>query len=453
MPPVLPQNGSVAVRSLTPLPHPAPPPQLTTPAMAAFSCLAERCPDTCCRDWAVPVDDADLERLKGALAASAAGRERLVRLVVIGARAPGSATPARLHLDESGGCPMLEADQRCGVHAALGEEALATACSIFPRTALATPTGIEVGGSLGCPEVARLTLLATEPLALQPAARPMLSRRYVGKTISTDDGDAYARHFLDVRQTLLDCFRLSLPLGARLAVAADFAMRVQGFFHADTSEMDGARRPFGERRLDAERDATMAPGLHRQLAAELQALALPEAAAIDVMAALASFLLERRRLPHSPRFGALVERALNVTGQPGAVPAISAALWATYATRREQLQARAGLTSDALFGRYAEHFVMRNPYTDAPTLLEHLHRLAVHLGAIRLLTILDPRLAERLDAAADPAADVATLEHTAVEAAQIFTKAIGHHPAYLHAALDQGAPATFGRLILMAKFV
>jgi len=422
--------------------------------MAAFSCLAERCPDTCCRDWAVPVDRADLDRLKGAMASTPVGRERLVRLVVIGAPAHGNDTSARLHLDESGGCPMLEVDQRCGVHAALGEGALTTACSIFPRTALATADGVEVGGSLGCPEVARLTLVSHEPLTLGPAARPMLSRPYVGKAVSADDGDAYARHFLDVRQTLLDCFRLPLPVGARLAVAADFAARVQGFFHAHTTEMDGARRPFAERRLRAERDATLAPGLHQELDGELKTLPFPQLAATGVTAALASFLVERRRLTHSPRYGALLERTLGVAGVPGPMDAASAALWwATYSARRDQLQARAGQASDAVFGRYAQHFVMRNPYTDTPTLLEHLHRLAVHLGAIRLLTVLAPRIAERLDAAPDAAADAACLERTAVEATQIFTKAIGHHPEYLAAALNQAVPATFGRLILLAKFL
>lgn len=451
MPPVLPQNGALGVTSLTSVPLPASLPQFTTPAMAAFSCLAERCPDTCCRDWAVPVDRADLERLKGAMASTPDGRERLVRLVVIGNRAPGSDTVARLHLDESGGCPMLETDQRCGVHATLGEQALTTACSVFPRTALATPRGVEVGGSLGCPEVARLTLLAPAAPVPALAPRPMLPRPYIGKVISTDGADAYARHFLDVRQTLLDCFGLPLPLGTRLAVAADFATRVGEFFRAGTPDMEGARRPFAERRLRAERDATMEEPLHREVELELMALAFPALAAAGVMGTIASFLLERRRLPHSARFAALLTGTLNADG--GSVPTEAATLWTTYAERRDLLRARAGKASDAVFGNYAQHFVMRNPYTDAPTLLDHLHRLAVHLAAVRLLTVLHPETAERLHGPAEPAADAATVERVAIDTVQIFTKAIGHHPEYLNATLNQAAPATFGRLVMLAKFL
>jgi lysine-N-methylase len=419
--------------------------------MAAFSCLAERCPDTCCRDWAVPVDRADLDRLKGAMASTPSGRDRLVRLIVIGNRTRGSDTTAQLHLDESNGCPMLEGDQRCGVHATLGEEALTTACSIFPRTALSTPSGLEVGGSLGCPEVARLTLLATEPPELGPAPRPMLPRPYVGKAIAAGGADGYARHFVDVRQTLLACFRLPLTLGTRLALAADFAARVQGFFHAGTAEMDGARRAFAERRLGAERAATFAPATRAELEADLQGLAFPAGVAGGVTATIASFLLERRRLPHSPRFAALLAQTLTATGEASAAEANH--WWTTYAQRREQLHARAGVASNTLFGNYAQHFLLRNPYTDAPNLTDYLHRLAVHLGAVRLLTVLHPLLAERLAAAPDLEADTATLQRVAVDAVQVFTKAIGHHPEYLHAALNQGGPATFGRLILLAKFV
>ena len=444
MPPLVPPIGPAGATSVTPQHHPASVPQFTTPAMAAFSCLAERCPDSCCRDWSVPVDRADLERLKGAMTSTAEGRERLLRLVVIGNRTRGAETAAHLHLDESGGCPMLDADLRCGVHATLGEEALTTACSIFPRTALATSRGLELGGSLGCPEVARLTLLAPTPPLLAPATKPMLPRPYVGKTISPHDGDAYARHFLDVRQTLLDCFQLALPLGTRLALAADFAARVQGFFHAGTTEMEGARRPFAERSLRAERAATAAETLHRQLDDDLRTLNFPPVAAVGVTASLASFLLERRRLPHSPRFAALLDQTLNREGRPAQADSADAVVWwATYAARRELLQARAGAVSDLVFGNYAQHFVMRNPYTDAPTLLDHLHRLAV----------LHPLVAERLAAKPDREADAAVVHRVAVEVVQIFTKAISHHPEYLNAALNQGGPATFGRLVLLAKFV
>ena len=49
------------------------------------------------------------------------------------------------------------------------------------------------------------------------------------------------------------------------------------------------------------------------------------------------------------------------------------------------------------------------------------------------------------------------IERIVVEAVQTFTKAIGHHPDYLDAALHRGAVQgggfTFGQLVLLAKFI
>jgi hypothetical protein len=66
-----------------------------------------------------------------------------------------------------------------------------------------------------------------------------------------------------------------------------------------------------------------------------------------------------------------------------------------------------------------------------------------------LLAVLHPEA----HAAAEPDA----MNRVAVDVVQTFTKAIGHHPDYLEAALHRGAVATggftFGRLVLLAKFV
>ncbi|HEY4188766.1 MAG TPA: flagellin lysine-N-methylase [Polyangia bacterium] len=439
------ENASSTATPLTRAPQPKAVPETTIAAMEAFSCLADKCPDTCCRDWAVPIDRGDLDRMKTAMAATAEGRERLVRLVVIGRPSRGSAAPAHLHLDESGACPMLDEDQRCGVHATLGEPVLSTACSIFPRTALDVGEQIEVGGSLGCPEVARLMLLSEQPLRLAPATKPMLPRAYVGKTIAADATDAYKRHFIDVRAALSLCFQQPMPLGTQLALAADFAERVQPFFHAGTRDFDGAQRPFAERRLRGELEATAAKPLREALDADLRALNVPGE---PTMSRIATFLLERKQLPHSARFAALVDQVF--AGSPELSPTT---LWRVYVQRRHAVETRAGAAAATVFRNYCQHFLLRNPYTDSATLLEHLYLLGMHLGAVRLLTVLHPDVEARLAEAPEPDADAETLRRVAVHVVQTFTKAIGHHPEYLEAALRQTGPVTFGRLVLLAKFV
>lgn len=434
--------------------------QMTLSALEQFACLAERCEDTCCRDWAVSIDRPSLDRLKGFMAGTPAGHDRLVRLVVLGSPSRHVDALGQVQLDENGVCQLLDRDNRCSVQSAYGEEALPTTCAIFPRTALAVGDRIEVGGSLGCPEVARLVLLSDDELAMHPARQPMLTREYVGKTVGLAGDDPYADHFSSVRQLLMSCFRRNASLGARLVLAADFAHRVRDLLHTGTAAFDGARRPFAERTLRAEIDETASPALLATLEGELTALDAPGDATASL---IATWLVERKRLPHSPRFAALLDGILaslrsELVGAAGgalAAPTPSE-LWQIYARRRDALQLRAGARSDLIFGNYCQHFLLRAPYTDAPTLLEHLTKLAIHLAAVRFLTVTHPEIAERLAAPPDPELDARTLDHAAVHAIQTFTKAIGHHLEFTETLLRPAGAATrftFGRLVMLAKFV
>ena len=437
-------------------------PQVTTAAMERFACISDRCEDNCCRDWAVPLDRRSLNKMKSVMSRTAEGRERLHRLVVIGQPAPHVPGQAHIQMNAQGACPMLEPDSRCGVHAAFGEEALTTACSIFPRTAVAVGDHLEIGASLGCPEVGRLVLLADdrEELRLRPAGKAMLPRPYVGNSVSNDPTDAYAHHFLEVRELLLSLLaRDELSLPARLMAAAHFAERVQPFFHAGTTEFEGPRQAFARRRLRTEIEEAAAPSLLATLERDLAAV---EAPGEDTAALLSTLLLERKRLPHSPRFAELLRQAFSslqeeALGHPAHAgeTMTPGQLWQVYLRRRAALEARLGARSARVFANYCQHFLVRHPYTGAGSLLEYLYRLMVQLAAIRFLTVAHPDLAALL--AAEPAqGDRATFDRVVVHVVQTFTKAIGHQVAYLDLAFRSardGGGFTFGRLLMLAKFI
>lgn len=445
------------------LPLPAVRPQHTTAAMEQFRCIAERCEDTCCRDWAVPITRDDLDAMRATMSTTPEGRERLIRLVVIGNRSRVADGRAQLQMDDDCACPMLEKDNRCGVHAAFGEKALTTPCSIFPRTALALHDRVEVGGSLGCPEVARLMLLSEESLRLRPATAAMLPRAYVGKTIDDDPAGAYSYYFLGVRAALGGCFRTHLPIGVRFVLAADLAARLEPFFHAGTSEFEGARRTFAEHRLQSEINDTESAELRASLQADLAGL---DVAGSPMITFVRSFLCDRQRLPHSPRFASLLDEVFRslegeATGAPPAVaPGLSSEnpdLASATLRRRVALDARTESRLDAILGRYCQHFLMRNPYTDAPALTEYIFNLGLQLAAVRLLIVGHPEVAARLAGEPDPVEDRAVLERVSVHVIQTYTKAISHHPEYLEAAIPRSAATggriTFGRLVLLAKFM
>jgi len=122
---------------------------------ASYAC--RRTGVCCASDWPVPVESDQLVRLRRALASGqlAAGVDQDDAF-----EPPPPGAPA-----EIGGvlrrqkrrCVFLAGgpDATCGIHAALGHEALPLACRQFPRIAVRDPRGVSITLSHYCPTAAR----------------------------------------------------------------------------------------------------------------------------------------------------------------------------------------------------------------------------------------------------------------------------------------------------------
>ena len=112
-----------------------------------FSCIASQCPDSCCKEWEVLVDEdaaAAYLALPGAL---------------------GDDLRRYLYQDEEGDwylritdgrCPMWRNDGLCRIQAERGHDALCETCREFPRLTHDYGTFVERGLELSCPEAARI---------------------------------------------------------------------------------------------------------------------------------------------------------------------------------------------------------------------------------------------------------------------------------------------------------
>lgn len=120
-----------------------------------FHCLAEKCPDTCCKDWEVDVDEDTFYYYRvqeGALG------EKLNRLL----REEGEAKYIPLAAD--GRCPFLREDRLCEICAALGEEGLSQTCQEYPRYYMGIGDYEQIDLSLSCMEVGRLLFTGQGPI-------------------------------------------------------------------------------------------------------------------------------------------------------------------------------------------------------------------------------------------------------------------------------------------------
>ena len=139
----------------------------------SFRCLAGKCPDSCCKEWEVEVDEqsaAFYRDLQGPLGD---------RLRAVLKDDPDWGTVMTI---EDGRCPMWRADGLCRIQAELGHDALCKTCRDFPRLCHDYGTFQEFGLELSCPEAARLILTAPDT--------PMLTEEVPGGDAPDYDEEA-----------------------------------------------------------------------------------------------------------------------------------------------------------------------------------------------------------------------------------------------------------------------
>ena len=139
-------------------------------AYEKFRCIASSCPDSCCKDWEVDVDETAAESYRN-LSGDLGDRLRQVMKTEDGETAM---------ILEQGRCPMWRQDGLCQSQAELGHEALCKVCREFPRLHQDYGDFAQWGLELSCPEAARLIFedmgvtTGTAPEAAPPDYDPEL---------------------------------------------------------------------------------------------------------------------------------------------------------------------------------------------------------------------------------------------------------------------------------------
>lgn len=186
-----------------------------------FRCIAGACPDSCCKDWAVQVDDASAacyRSLPGSLG------DRLREVL----REEDGDTILTI---TDGRCPMWRRDGLCRIQAELGEGALCHTCREFPRLTHDYGNFVEQDLELSCPEAARILLNAPLAPPLTVETPEQIEPEYEEETMDI---------LLSSRQQALELLsREDLPAGQRLALLLLYACQVQSALDGgDPEEFD-----------------------------------------------------------------------------------------------------------------------------------------------------------------------------------------------------------------------
>lgn len=117
--------------------------------LARFSCLQDKCEDTCCKTWSMQVDDATQQRYR-------TQAPELMDAIEPEAQSPGEWI---MRKDPGTACCVKYEQGKCGIQMARGVEFLSDACHFYPRVTRYLAGRPVMTASLSCPEIARLALL------------------------------------------------------------------------------------------------------------------------------------------------------------------------------------------------------------------------------------------------------------------------------------------------------
>lgn len=178
-----------------------------------FRCLAGACPDTCCKDWEIIIDDETLRKYRAL--PGAFGDEVRAALTTD----EEGDTMFRL---EDGHCPLVRADGLCRLQLAYGEEALCKTCRAHPRFWEEYGAAKELTLSISCPAAAQLLFTHDGPVTF--------TVREDGEPVSGSndlDPELYLT-LRNARQTAISIAQnRSLSIPDRLSLELLFADRLQ----------------------------------------------------------------------------------------------------------------------------------------------------------------------------------------------------------------------------------
>lgn len=123
-----------------------------------FSCIADKCKDSCCIGWEINIDEDTFEyysEVKGELG------QRFGKYMYMTEDGEHS-----FMLQACGRCPFLNSSNLCDIYRELGEGALSEVCTEYPRFSIEYEDVLQKCLSLSCEEVGRIFFNKTDKIGI-----------------------------------------------------------------------------------------------------------------------------------------------------------------------------------------------------------------------------------------------------------------------------------------------
>jgi lysine-N-methylase len=372
-------------------------------------------------------------------------------------RADAAAPPSEravIEMRPDGSCPFLDTARLCSLHRDHGPRVLPDPCVTFPRIVWKWNERVEVAASLACPEMARRLLLEEGAVELVPGPVEEVPRLEVARPLPGEPEDIYRVYAEAIRGAMLGLLhRRELPFSSRLSLLGQLAYRLDSVFRG-AEPFAGSAEQAGEA-VAALLQSFEAPETLEPMHRDFSALEIPGASGIGL---LASVLKSRRVVARGERYRPFVGKVLSsLWGSEDAVGAPDAA-WREYVSRRQRLEALHGPRVEQYFLNYAVNQWLRSPFTEAPSLLAYVFRLALRAAMLRLTLVGHPDVAalcaQGQDGSPVPEDSRAVLDRAAVECFYLVSRHVEQAPdvlALVATMTGAGGAETLGKSFVFAK--
>lgn len=221
----------------------------------SFSCIGSACEDTCCIGWTVIVDQSTYEKYQTVedptLQSLMADFVRV--LDDVSANNPSDYSDIQNNHSQSSylspssdqrhamilwkeglRCPMLDEEKLCTIQKTLGEDALSTTCSNYPREYNQVDQQLELSANMSCPEIARLALLNPNGIEFEYAKILNDTRFHQPKRAIHPESSASKTHFWPLRIFTIEVLQnRQLQMNERLLFLDDFYRKLQPILEKD----------------------------------------------------------------------------------------------------------------------------------------------------------------------------------------------------------------------------
>ncbi|WP_088070593.1 flagellin lysine-N-methylase [Gottfriedia luciferensis] len=153
--------------------------------MNKFSCIGSECEDTCCNGWTISIDKATYKKYKKL--SNQKIKTEIENSMQRNKKSSSDKNYAKFILN-SNGCSMQSEEGLCCVHRDLGASYLSNTCFSYPRMFNKVDNITEMGGTMSCPEIARLALFNPKGIEFDMKVQEENTRGYTKYSIdSTND--------------------------------------------------------------------------------------------------------------------------------------------------------------------------------------------------------------------------------------------------------------------------